>query len=105
VLMNLMLNAIEATKDRGGGVIVGSRLIQDDHIEISVRDAGVGVRAEDVESIFDPFYTTKPQGTGMGLAITRSLVHSHGGKVWAVPNTGPGTTFYVTLPIKGGANA
>ena len=64
----------------------------------SVSDTGVGVTAENIERIFDPFHTTKPQGTGMGLTITRSIVESYGGRVWANPNQGPGATFHFTLP-------
>ena len=104
VLMNLMLNAIEAMRGTDRELTIRSRLHADDQLLISVGDTGVGFPAEDAEYIFDPFFTTKPQGTGMGLAITRSLVESHGGRVWATPNTGPGATFYFTLPIRDKAN-
>jgi signal transduction histidine kinase len=66
-------------------------------LEISISDTGVGL-PENVERIFDAFHTTKPQGTGMGLAITRSIVESYGGRVWATPNQGAGATFHFTLP-------
>ena len=62
---------------------------------------GVGLQADGADRIFDPFHTTKPQGTGMGLTITRSIVESYGGKVWFTANQGPGATFHFTLP--GGA--
>ena len=105
VLINLMLNAIEAMN--GGTdreLTIRSELHADGQLLISVSDTGLGFPAEDAEYIFDPFVTTKPQGTGMGLAITRSLVESHGGRVWAAPNSGPGATFYFTLPIQNTAN-
>jgi signal transduction histidine kinase len=63
-------------------------------------DTGVGLRAGRSEQIFDPFHTTKPQGTGMGLTITRSIVESYGGRVWATVNQGAGATFHFTLPGK-----
>jgi signal transduction histidine kinase len=65
----------------------------------------VGLPAEGADRIFDAFYTTKPQGTGMGLAITRSIVESHGGRLWATPNRGRGATFNFALSTKAKANA
>jgi len=70
---------------------------EDDELLIAVRDTGVGLPADNPDQIFDPFVTTKPQGTGMGLAIARSIVESHGGRLWAIANTGPGATFLFTL--------
>jgi signal transduction histidine kinase len=105
VFMNLMLNAIEAMKDSGGELQISSRLTPDSHLIISISDTGVGLPAEDVEQIFDAFHTTKSQGTGMGLAITRSIVEAHGGRVWATANAEAGATFHFTLPAKGEANA
>lgn len=66
---------------------------------ISVIDTGKGVKPEQAEHIFDAFFTTKNEGTGMGLAISRSIIESHSGRLWFAPNTGPGTTFCFTLPI------
>src|SRR6202040_487209 len=86
VFMNLMLNAIEAMKDAGGQMTIKSGLNQDDQLLISISDTGVGLPLENTERIFDAFHTTKPQGTGMGLAITRSIVESHGGRIWATRN-------------------
>ena len=100
VLLNLMLNAIEAMKDAGGELTIRSRTDEDGRLLVSVSDTGVGLLAENVERIFDPFHTTKPQGTGMGLTITRSIVESHGGRVWANANHGAGATFSFTLPGK-----
>ena len=105
VFMNLMLNAIEAMKDSGGELRISSRLSPDSHLIISISDTGVGLPAEDVEQIFDAFHTTKSQGTGMGLAITRSIVEAHGGRVWATANPETGATFHFTLPAKGEASA
>ena len=64
----------------------------------SVSDTGVGLATENIERLFDPFHTTKPQGTGMGLTITRSIVESYGGRVWATANQGAGATFSFSLP-------
>jgi PAS domain S-box-containing protein len=105
VLMNLILNGIESMKDSGGELIVKSELDQDGQVLISVSDTGVGLPPEKADQIFDAFFTTKPQGTGMGLAISRSIVESHGGRIWATPNSGPGATFRLTLPYQAAARA
>jgi len=105
VFMNLMLNAIEAMKDGGGELQISSRPTPDSHLIISISDTGVGLPAEDVDQIFDAFHTTKSQGTGMGLAITRSIVEAHGGRVWATANAEAGATFHFTLPAKSEAYA
>jgi len=98
VFMNLMLNAIEAMKDSGGELAVKAEL-QDGQLQFSVSDTGVGLPIEKMDQIFSAFFTTKPQGSGMGLAISRSIVESHGGQLWARANSGGGATFYFTLPI------
>jgi PAS domain S-box-containing protein len=98
VFMNLMLNAIEAMKDTGGELTIRALLNSEGQLVISISDTGVGLPAEDAERIFAAFHTTKPQGTGMGLAITRSIVESWGGRVWATANEGAGATFHFTLP-------
>jgi len=102
VLMNLMLNGIEAIKDKGcaGELEIRSQKNDDDEVLVSVRDTGVGLRPEHQDQIFNSFFTTKPQGTGMGLAISRSIIESHGGRLWATSNVGPGATFQLTLPIE-----
>jgi PAS domain S-box-containing protein len=97
VFMNLMLNAIEAMKDSGGELTVKSQL-RDGELQFSVSDTGVGLPTEEVDQIFSAFFTTKPQGSGMGLAISRSIVESHGGQLWATANDGRGATFHFTLP-------
>ena len=105
VFMNLMLNAIEAMKEAGGELTISSGLNPEGDLLISISDTGVGLPAENTERIFDAFHTTKPQGTGMGLAITRSIVESYGGRVWATPNEGAGATFHFTLPVEAEARA
>ena len=99
VFMNLVLNAIEAMKDSGGELTVKSQL-QDGQLQFSVSDTGVGLPTEKMDQIFSAFFTTKPQGSGMGLAISRSIVESHGGCLWAGANDGRGATFHFTLPIQ-----
>jgi PAS domain S-box-containing protein len=100
VFMNLMLNGIEAMKDMGTGGELTIKSQQDDNRQllISVGDTGVGLEPEQAEQIFNAFFTTKPQGTGMGLPISRSIIESHGGRLWATSNSGPGATFQFTLP-------
>jgi PAS domain S-box-containing protein len=100
VLMNLMLNGIEAMKETGGVVTVKSQLREEKQIEISVNDTGPGLPGGDADQIFDAFFTTKPQGSGMGLAISRSIVESHGGRLWVTSQNGRGATFHFTLPIE-----
>jgi signal transduction histidine kinase len=98
VLMNLMLNGIEAMKDTSGELTVASKRIEDDHLLISVSDTGSGFPPEESERLFEAFFTTKPQGTGMGLSISRRIVELHGGRLWASGNTGRGATFQFSLP-------
>ena len=84
---------------------VRSRVNPEGHLTVSISDTGVGLPDESADRIFDPFHTTKPQGTGMGLTITRSIVESYGGHVWATANQGAGTTFHFTLSGGAGAHA
>ncbi|MDT7813945.1 MAG: hypothetical protein QOJ42_3861, partial [Acidobacteriaceae bacterium] len=98
VFMNLMLNAIEAMKDAGGDLTLKSQADVDGELLFSVSDTGVGLPTENLDQIFSAFFTTKPQGSGMGLAISRSIVESHGGRLWATANAGRGATFHFTLP-------
>jgi signal transduction histidine kinase len=99
VLMNLMLNAIEAMKETGGSLSIKSWLNEEGMLKISVSDTGPGLSAANQEQIFKPFFTTKPQGSGMGLAISRSIVESHGGCLWAAPNGDRGACFHFTLRV------
>jgi PAS domain S-box-containing protein len=106
VLMNLMLNGIEAMKDTGGVLTVKSQLREDGQIEISVSDTGPGLPVDKADQIFDAFFTTKPQGSGMGLAICKSIIESQGGRIWANGDGGRGATFYFALPAAlAGTNA
>ena len=98
VLMNLMLNGIEAMKETGGVLAVKTGRCEGGQVLISVSDTGVGLPAGRADEIFNSFFTTKPQGSGMGLAISRSIVESHGGRLWATSNDGRGATFHFTLP-------
>ena len=98
VFMNLMLNAIEAMKDAGGDLAIKSRVDPEGRLYVSISDTGIGLPAASAERIFEPFHTTKPQGTGMGLTITRSIVEAYGGRVWATASQGTGATFHFILP-------
>lgn len=97
--MNLMLNGIEAMKDMGsvGELTIKSRQDDNRQLLISVGDTGVGLMPEAAEKVFDAFYTTKDQGTGMGLPISRSIIESHGGRLWFTAHSGLGTIFQFTL--------
>jgi len=98
VLMNLMLNGIEAMKETGGVLTVRTERGDCGQVLISVSDTGIGLPAGKTDEIFNAFFTTKPQGSGMGLAISRSIVESHGGRIWATGNGGRGATFHFALP-------
>ena len=100
VLMNLMLNGIDAMKDTRGDLTVTSRRTEDGQILITVSDSGCGLPVAGRERLFEAFFTTKPQGTGMGLCLSRRIVESHGGQLWASANSGRGATFHFTLPIE-----
>ncbi len=102
VLMNLMMNSIEAMKNMDGTreLTIQSQHSDDGQVLISVSDTGVGLPPEKAEQIFDPFFTTKIHGTGMGLRISRSIVESHGGRLWAANNSPRGARFAFTLPTK-----
>jgi PAS domain S-box-containing protein len=108
VLINLVINGIQAmapVTDRARVLAIRTQLRGDDEVLIAVEDAGVGIAPENLDRLFSAFYTTKPDGMGMGLSITRSILEAHGGRVWATPNSGPGMTFQFTLPAYGGAAA
>ena len=105
VLMNLMVNGIEAMQDTGGELTVTSKRTEDGQLLISVSDTGIGLSIDEAERIFEAFFTTKPQGTGMGLSISRRIIASHGGHLLARPNTGRGATFQFTLPVEAAASS
>jgi signal transduction histidine kinase len=83
-----------------GKLTIVSRRSEDGQVAVSILDSGVGVSPEQIDQIFSAFVTSKPLGTGMGLPISRSIIESHGGRLWATPNTGPGATFHFVLPIE-----
>ena len=100
VILNLVMNGIEAMNtvtDRPREMMIRSSAHESDKVLVAVQDSGVGIDSQNLDKIFDSFYTTKSQGMGMGLAISRSIVENHGGRLWAVPNDGPGATFQFTL--------
>jgi PAS domain S-box-containing protein len=106
VMMNLCINSIDAMKDVDGTreLIVKSQQAENEHLMVSVSDTGVGLPPQQAEQIFNAFFTTKPHGTGMGLRISRSIIESHGGRLWATDNSPRGASFYFTLSTKGEAN-
>ena len=98
VLLNLMLNGIEAITDTSGDLTVTSKKTNNGELLISVSDSGFGIAPDQSDRIFDAFFTTKPQGTGMGLSISRKIIEAHGGCLWASADSGRGATFQFTLP-------
>jgi C4-dicarboxylate-specific signal transduction histidine kinase len=102
VLMNLMVNGIEAMKDADGAreLTIRSQRMQNEEVVVSVADSGVGLPPQQTEQIFNAFFTTKPHGTGMGLRISRSIIESHGGRLWAADNSPRGASFCFSLPTK-----
>jgi PAS domain S-box-containing protein len=106
MFLNLVMNASEAMsdmpEDRRSLLITGSRgsLHGQPAVLVTVVDLGLGFNSEDTERLFEAFYTTRPQGMGMGLRISRSIVEAHGGRLWAKPNDGPGATFSLALPVE-----
>jgi signal transduction histidine kinase len=100
VVMNLIVNSIEAMREVDGirKMVIRSQRAEHRLILVSVSDTGMGVAPQHTEQVFDPFFTTKPHGTGMGLRISRSIVESHGGRLWVDSVPGQGATFQFTLP-------
>ena len=102
VLMNLMINGIDAMKDIKGTseLLIKSRKVENEQVMVSVSDTGIGLPRQQADKIFNAFFTTKLDGTGMGLRISRSIVESHGGRLWADNNDARGASFHLTLPIQ-----
>jgi PAS domain S-box-containing protein len=101
VVMNLMMNSMDAMKDvdQTRELVIRSQGTEDHQLMISVSDTGVGLPPQQKDQIFNPFFTTKPQGIGMGLRISRTIVESHGGRLWAADNSPRGASFYFTMPL------
>ena len=100
VMMNLILNAIEAmntVEDRTRKLVIHSRAVGDDEVSVEVEDSGIGIDPSGADRIFDALHTTKPEGLGMGLSISRSIIENHGGRLQAVTKSGPGAVFQFTL--------
>jgi PAS domain S-box-containing protein len=103
VVLNLIMNASEAmsgVEGRPRELIISTRPADVEKAQVSVKDSGVGLDAQEKERIFEAFYTNKNEGMGMGLSISRSIVENHGGRLWAEPNDGPGATFFFTVPLQ-----
>jgi PAS domain S-box-containing protein len=102
VILNLVMNGIEAMSavtDRSRDLLIRSCQYESDKVFVAVQDSGTGLETESLDHLFTAFFTTKPKGMGMGLAISRSIIENHGGRLWAVPNDGPGATFQFTLDV------
>jgi C4-dicarboxylate-specific signal transduction histidine kinase len=107
VLLNLVRNGMEAMEHSEADakiVTIGTRAEDGGAVEISVHDRGIGISSDAEQGLFRTFFTTKRSGMGMGLAISRSIVNSHGGSLWFTRNPDRGVTFYVSLPVAGGGN-
>ncbi|HEY2922901.1 MAG TPA: MEDS domain-containing protein [Candidatus Binatia bacterium] len=101
VILNLIINAVEAMSGVGENpreLLVGSEQDESQGVLVNVRDSGPGLDPKSLNHLFDAFYTTKPQGMGMGLTISRSIIEAHGGRLWATANEGRGAVFQFTLP-------
>jgi C4-dicarboxylate-specific signal transduction histidine kinase len=107
VFMNLMLNGIDAIAEANvaGDLTIKSESSSNDQVLISISDTGIGLPPERADKVFEAFFTTKPQGTGMGLSISRSIIESHGGRLWAIGNPDRGATFQFTLPLEARASS
>jgi signal transduction histidine kinase len=107
VIINLMMNGIEAMQsvmDRPRELLIQSAR-DETQLVVSVTDCGVGISAENADRLFNPFFTTKSNGMGMGLSICRSIIEAHGGRLWAAANVPHGATFQFTLPVNANAAA
>jgi signal transduction histidine kinase len=103
VILNLVINGIEAMSGVSEGareLWIASRQHGANGVLVMVCDSGIGLKAEALAHLFDAFYTTKPTGMGMGLAISRSIIEAHGGRIWVEPNTPQGAVFQFTLPVE-----
>ena len=100
-IINLVMNAIEAMQpvtDRPRELVIQSHQVEAHQVQVTVKDCGVGISAENADRLFNAFFTTKSSGMGMGLSICRSIIAAHGGRLWAAQNLPHGATFHFTLP-------
>ena len=99
VVLNLIMNGLEAIARNKNGTreLAVSSDVDQEHVIVAVRDSGEGLDSASLERVFDAFYTTKPEGMGMGLAISRTIIESHGGRLWATTNSPKGAVFQFTL--------
>jgi signal transduction histidine kinase len=100
VFMNILINAADAMRDGGTLTVRTGFEVSEEAIEITISDTGKGMDREQMENIFQPFFTTKPKGTGLGLPITKRLIEQHGGSLRVESAVGKGTTFTITLPVR-----
>ncbi len=105
VFMNLILNAIQAMKE-GGSITLATRAVSrkgsepsGEFVQVEIRDTGIGIPEENLQHIFDPFFTSKDEGSGLGLAVSHQIVQEHGGFVTVESNLGKGTVFFVHVPV------
>ena len=107
VLLNLIMNAAEAmsSTDESRRILAIVSMAAEGGVSITVEDSGIGLDPKNAEQIFEAFFTTKPTGMGMGLAICRSIIAAHGGRLWASPGHPRGTVFHVVLPLSAGQQA
>jgi signal transduction histidine kinase len=102
VILNLMLNAVEAMSEvKLRELSVTSAKDESNGVLVTIRDSGVGLEATALDRLFDAFYTTKPHGMGIGLAVSRTIIQAHGGLLWATPNVPHGAIFQFRLPADG----
>jgi signal transduction histidine kinase len=103
VVLNLLRNALDAmntVNDRPRELLIRTERQEGGHVRLSVKDAGVGFDPRTVEKLFEPFYSTKNDGMGVGLSVSRSIIENHQGRLWAVPNEGQGATFLFSVPCR-----
>jgi signal transduction histidine kinase len=103
VILNLLRNAADAmadVHDRPRQLLVSTERETGSRVRVTVRDVGVGLDGQSMGRLFDPFYTTKSGGMGIGLSVSRSIIESHHGRIWAAPNDGPGATFAFSIPCE-----
>ena len=101
VILNLLLNAADAmsdVEDRPREVLIRTERDESDRVRLSVQDAGVGLDPQSMDRLFEAFYTTKSEGMGIGLSVSRSIIERHRGRLWAAANDGPGATFSFSIP-------